>query len=252
MLKEIWTLAVTDFKATFEGGYLYLLLLACLIYLFIKEKNASRKTIFLWTTLFTLFLYFCPLSGKILGECLGDNVYFRVLWLIPLIPLTCYVMTTLVSKLQGVKRFAAFCVLVLCIMGSGSYMLTGQHFHEVTNPYKLTQESVDTAQWIPDGAHVVGVGWLLPFIRQYNPTITLAYDRYYQGPLALELSKPNPDLAVCGPLLQETGCDFVAIGQDLNSGVLGNWNDYGFHFYRGDNRCIIFINENSSFYSGEP
>ena len=70
MLKETWTLAVTDFKATFEGGYLYLLLLACLIYLFIKEKNASRKTIFLWTTLLTLFLYFCPLSGKILVESL--------------------------------------------------------------------------------------------------------------------------------------------------------------------------------------
>ena len=36
MLKEIWTLAVTYFKATFVGVYLYLLILACLIYIFKK------------------------------------------------------------------------------------------------------------------------------------------------------------------------------------------------------------------------
>lgn len=116
----------------------------------------------------------------------------------------------------------------------------------------MPQEVIDTADWLPDGAYIAGAPWLVPFIREYNPTITIANDRWDDSPVNIELAKEHPDLAILGPILQGINCDFIAIGQDVNMTIIGAWEDYGFHFYRGDNRCIIYINENSSFYNGEP
>ena len=233
--------------------YLCLILLSCLVYLFFQSRTSVTRTLLGGGTLFLLFIYFCPVSAMLIYYCLSQGVYYRTLWLIPLIPLVCYTATDLLLRLKGLKRFCLFMALLLCITVPGSYMFkSSNNFHKVTNPYKLPQEVIDTANWLPDGACIVGADWLVPFIRQYNPTITLVNTRWKRLPIDTELDQPYPDLAVLGPLLQSSNCDFIAIGQDKNLTIKGKWEDYGFHFYRGDNRCIIFINENSSFYSGEP
>lgn len=251
-MKEIFSISTNCLKQIIESSYIYLLFLFCLIWNYFKNKVISQRVLFLWGSLFSLFLVLCPLSGKILFYGLHHGTYYRNFWLIPLVPLICYTATDMLSRLKGKKRHLLFLIILFLITQSGVYMLKEPNFRKVTNPYKLTQEAVDTANWIPDGAYIVGAEWLTPFIRQYNPTITLVNDRWKYSAIDAELDQPYPDLAVLGPLLQSSNCDFIAIGQDKNLTITGKWEDYGFHFYRGDNRCIIFINENSSFYNGEP
>ena len=251
-MKEIFSTAIDCLMQIVESRYVYLLFIFCIIWLLFKNKTSSPRVFFLWGPLFSLFLIFCPLSGKVISFGLHGTNYYRSFWLIPLVPLLCFTAVDMISHLNKQNRFLLFLLLLLTITSSGAYMLKEPNFHKVYNPYKLTQESIDTANWIPDGAHIVGANWLVPFIRQYNPTITLANDRLQISEIDIELAKEHPDLAILGPLLQSSNCDFVAIGQDQNLTVIGSWEDYGFHFYRGDNRCIIFINENSSYYNGEP
>lgn len=251
-MKDMFFIALEGAASVTNHTYVYLLIPICLIYLFFKNKMPVPRVFFIWGTLFFFFAYFCPISAKILYFCLLNNTYNRILWLIPFVPLVCYTATHMLLRLRGLKRFCLFAALLLCITVPGSYMLKESNFHKVTNPYKLPQEAIDTANWIPDGAYIVGADWLVPYIRQYNPTITLVNTRWKGLGIDSELDRPYPDLAVLGPLLQSSNCDFIAIGQDKNLTIKGKWEDYGFHFYRGDNRCIIFINENSSFYNGEP
>lgn len=247
-MKDTFSLAINELAIVMESGPILYLIPVCLIYLYFKDKSSQWRTFFLWGTLFLFFLYLCPISGKILHYCLSKGTYFRIFWLVPLVPLFCYTATTIITHLHGIKRLCLFLVLLFFTTRFGSYMLKEPNFRPVTNPYKLTQESVDTAKWLPDGAYIVGADWLVPFIRQYNPTITLVNTRTGSDAISVELAKGYPDLAVLGPLVQNSGCDFVAIGQDKNLTIQGNWEDYGFHFYRGDNRCIIFVNEKSRFY----
>ena len=250
-MKEIFSLALGQLKVLIETSYIYLLIPACFLWLYFKEKKSPQRTFFLWGTVFLLFLYLCPISGKILFFCLGNNTYYRLFWLIPFIPLICYTATHMLSHLCGLKRFFLFLALLLCITQSGSFMLIEPNFHAVTNPYKLPQESIDTTNWIPDGALIVGDNWLVPFIRQYNPAITLLNTRQGHIVLSGELDKEHPSAATLCALLQFYDCDFIALGQDRNMDIIGDWEEYGFHFYRGDNRCIIFVNENSHFYIAE-
>ncbi len=247
-MKDLFSLAISELAIVMESGPILYLVPVCLIYLYFRDKSSQWRTFFLWGTLFLFFLYLCPISGKILYFCLSNNTYFRIFWLVPLVPLFCYTAVTLITHFQGMKRLILFLAILLITTQSGSYMLKEPNFYHVTNPYKLTQESIDTADWLPDGAHIVGADWLVPFIRQYNPTITLVNTRFGLSAISVELAKDFPDLATLGPLIQSSGCDFVAIGQDKNLTIQGNWEDYGFHFYCGDNRCIIFINEQSDFY----
>lgn len=251
-MNEVFNWTIYYLKQIIESSYIYLLFLISIIWLYFKNKTNSQRVFFLWGSLFSLFLILCPLSGKVLFLGLHNGTYYRNFWLIPLVPLLCYTGTDMLSHLKNRKRLFLFLIILLGITQCGTYMLREPNFHKVTNFYKLPQESIDTADWIPDGAHVVGSNWLTPYIRQYNPTITLVNDRWQLSEIDAELAKDHPDLAVLGPMLQNSSCDFVAIGQDLNLTIIGKWEDYGFHFYRGDNRCIIFINENSSFYNGEP
>lgn len=251
-MKDMFLIALEGASLVTEHTYIYLLIPVCLIYLFFRNKMPAPRIFFIQGTLLLFFIYFCPISAMVIHFCLLNSVYNRALWLIPFVPLVCYTTAHMLLHFQGRKRFGLFAALLLFIMTSGTYMLREPNFHKASNPYKLTQESIDTADFLPDGAHVVGANWLVPFIRQYNPTITLVNDRWQRTSIDAEFAKEHPDLTVLGPLLQSSNCDFIAIGQDLNMTVIGKWEDYGFHFYAGDNRCIIFINENSSFYNGEP
>lgn len=251
-MSEIFSTAIDYLTIVIESSYIYLIFLFCVLWLFFKTKPSSKKVMFLWGSLFTLFLFLCPVSGKIMLFGLHGSTYFRIFWLIPIVPLFCYTATDMLSRLKGRRRFLLFLVLLLTISQSGVYMMNESSFRKVENHYKIPQEVIDTADRLPDGAYIVGARWLVPFIREYNPTITLVNTRFGGTAIDAELDKEHPDLSVLGPLLQSVNCDFIAIGQDLNMTVIGKWEDYGFHFYQGDNRCVIFINENSSFYAGEP
>ena len=78
-----------------NGFYPWLLLLAIVyLLLFFRKKEAIRQMLFYVGIL--LFLFFCPVTAWLIQKCVGGDVYWRVLWLLPTVPLLAYGGTALI------------------------------------------------------------------------------------------------------------------------------------------------------------
>ncbi len=78
-----------------KGFYPWLLLLAIVyLVLFFRKKEVIRQMLFYVGIL--LFLFFCPVTAWLIQKCVGGDVYWRVLWLLPTVPLLAYGGTALI------------------------------------------------------------------------------------------------------------------------------------------------------------
>lgn len=78
-----------------NGFYPWLVLLAVVYLLvFLRKREATRQMLFYVGIL--LFLFFCPVTAWLIQKCVGGDVYWRVLWLLPTVPLLAYGGTALI------------------------------------------------------------------------------------------------------------------------------------------------------------
>ena len=91
-------IAKTDFSDTFSGAFIFPLLLAGIAVILLLEKDRMRKLLLGGLPLAMLFFYWCPLTGMLFMKLLGENVYWRILWLIPLAAVIPYAGCLLIGK----------------------------------------------------------------------------------------------------------------------------------------------------------
>lgn len=246
-------IAKTDFSDTFSGAFIFPLLLAGIAVILLLEKDRMRKLLLGGLPLAMLFFYWCPLTGMLFMKLLGENVYWRILWLIPLAAVIPYAGCLLIGKWKGIWSYAGFLGYAAVIMLCGSFVLASDEFEPATNVYKLPQYVVDVAELLPDNVHAMVSNRLMPYIRQYNPSITLEYGRNalsYNGVedadtpnmiLYQEAQKPEIDLSVLAPLAKDAGCTFLVLSS--NRTYIGNWEDYGYREYGQTADFIIYADE---------
>ena len=85
-----------------NGFYVYLLLAACLYFLVFGRKKERSRILSGYIVVF-LAVFFCPVTAYIIQKCIGRSVYWRVLWVLPAVPLIAYAGTCLVKK-AGASR----------------------------------------------------------------------------------------------------------------------------------------------------
>lgn len=68
-----------------DSVFPYLLAIALLYLLIFKRKKKTTRYVLGYVFL-ALFLFFFPYTAKIIQKCIGENVYWRVLWLVPSTP----------------------------------------------------------------------------------------------------------------------------------------------------------------------
>lgn len=250
---EFFETAKTDFAATFEGAWIFPILLAAIVWIMIKEKDWGRKLLLAILPLVFLFLYWCPLSGFLFIRLLGEEVYWRVLWLILLAVTIPYAGCLLVKPLTGIRRQAVFLgVLVVLVLG-GKKVLSTEWFEQSTNVYKIPQYVVEVCDLLPGNIHAVMSNRLTPYVRLYDPTITLEYARNALtfngiedisgfGPTAAlykAVQESEIDVDVAGPLAREQGCTFLVFS--LSRTYKGDWADYGYREYGTTSEFRIFV-----------
>lgn len=250
-MQEFLEIAKTDFAATFDGGWLFPVLIVALFVVIWKEKEQGKKYFLGILPLVFLFLYACPVTGMLFMKLLGENVYWRILWLILLavsIPYTCCL---LLGRLHGIVRQGVFLLLMICLALGGKKVLSEEWFEPSTNVYKIPQNVIEVCDLLPGNIHAMVSNRLMPYIRMYDPTITLEYGRNalnfngqeeVYGPMAnlyQEAQKPEIDLAVLGPLAKEEGCTFLVFSN--NRTYIGDWEDYGYREYAGTDEFQIFV-----------
>lgn len=253
-MREFFEIARSDFMATFEGAWIFPALTIAIIWIIWQEKDWNRKILTGILPAAFLGVYWCPLTGMLFMKLLGENVYWRILWLIlPAITIP-YAVCVLLNRLNGIKRQGVFLLFLVFLVLGGKKVLSTEWFEPSTNVYKLPQNVVEVCELLPSNIHAMVSNRLMPYIRQYDPTITLAYGRNalnYNGMedadswdkiMYLEAQKPEIDVDVLGPLVKKEGCTFLVFSASRT--YVGNWADYGYKEYGSTDEFVIFVDEN--------
>ena len=249
-MQEFFEIAKTDFAATFEGAWIFPLLLLSILWILWKEKSWEKKILTAILPLVLLASYWCPVTGMLFTRLLGKNVYWRTLWLILLAVTIPYAACLLLKDLKGIARHIVFAVCMLVLAVGGKKVLSQEWFEVSTNVYKLPQNVIAVCDLLPGNVHAMVSNRIMPYIRQYDPTITLEHGRTslrFNGQteseddsimLYLEAQKSEIDLSVLLPLAKSEGCTFLVLSN--NRTYIGEWEDYGYCHYANTDEFNIY------------
>ncbi len=253
-MREFFDIARTDFVETFGGAWIFPIFLFCTIWIIWREQDWIKKILFGILPLVFLAVYWCPFTGMLFIKILGEDVYWRILWLILLAATIPYGFCLLIKETSGMKRYLLFLVCMAAVGLGGKKVLSEEWFEPSTNVYKVPQNVIEVCELMPDHVHAIVSNRLMPYIRMYNPEITLEYGRNalaYNGIedtesheqlLYLEAQKEEIDLNVLLPLAREVNVTCFVLSN--NRTYVGAWEDYGYEEYGRTDEFTIFLDEN--------
>ena len=253
-MQNFLEIAKTDFSDTFSGAFLFPVLMIGILWILWKEKDWLRKILLGVLPLVFLFFYWCPVTGIFFMKVLGENVYWRILWLLLLAVIIPYAGCLLLKQLSGMKRQITFLGLLAVIGISGKCVLSSEWFEVSTNVYKVPENVMQIADLLPENVHVVASNRLTPYLRLRDPSLTLEYARnalvfngmdVVYGPTAnlyKELQKEEIDVSKAASLAREQKCTFIIISKSHTYN--GIWEDYGYEFYHETEEFAIWVDRN--------
>lgn len=218
----------------------------------------ERKLLF-WPALLTLIFFFNPLFYRYIGNRFLSGVYWRLLWMVPVIFVTAYFFVEMIYKLRknGIRIVAAVAVL-FCLIVTGERIYTTVTFQRAENEYKLPQAAIEVA----DTMAAVGIDWkvkavvpneLLCYIRQYRCDVGLLYGRNAGGFISdigedeqrvyEQMSQETPDISVITELGKKNGVSFLCFNRSTQN-VPEDISEYGYSLYRTVGDYNIYILEN--------
>lgn len=171
------------------GMHIGLFLTALLFLNGTPKANAERARVSLLSGYSMVFfgIYFFPVTAKVIMEyCIGAEVYWRMFWILPLPAVVAYAFAFhLKAPLPARKKAALAAGAALVIAVTGSAVYTPQNFSRADNIYKVPQNVVELCDRIEEDAKMRGVSGkkavvvneLLPYVRQYDAGIQMAYGR---------------------------------------------------------------------------
>ncbi len=219
-----------EYKGT--GSYMTLYCLAVL-YLFLKEKDKTKRAFTIYFPIFVLLLVMNPIFNKAVGSILKKGAYWRVFWLVPMGVTIAYASAKLIMSLE---RISQKIIVSICFMGiialGGKYMYTEGNFLPVGNPYKIQDDMVYVAQIIgADEAEykkALVSHYLAPYIRQIDGSIELAYPRsatpYTPESIAAKIMRGEVNEVVA--YAQKNNANYIVFHKETE--LLGDVEEYGY------------------------
>lgn len=221
----MWNEVITLFQEYMGTGLIVGWFLLALVYLLVKEKRKNIRILFVYVPIILLLLYFNPLMAELIYGLAGNEIYYRILWLLPMTLVIAYAVIHLYGALKGKVRilFAAVCA-VLCMI-SGSFIYNNPVFGKAQNLYHVPDTVVRICDAIEvDGREVMAVfpTELIQYVRQYSPVVCMPYGReqlvdrwwYYYDELYTVMEAEAVDVARMSVLAKERLCHYVIVRAD--------------------------------------
>lgn len=230
--------------------------LLTLVYLWITEKDRRRRVLLVYVPLVVLLLYFNPLFARLVYGVVGDEIYYRILWLLPVTVVIAYGAVSIYGRLKGRKKYLFALLSAALVMLSGSCIYASPHFCKAENLYHMPQEVVDICDAIQvEGREVMAVfpKEMLSFVRQYTPLVCMPYGREMlverwnvDNPLYDAMEAEILDMDVILPLAKTYSSHFVIVPEEKET--VGNVEDYGFVLVNRIDGYVIY--QDTSVYIG--
>lgn len=222
VLGELYRFVINDFLRFIGNGIYMVLLLAAICYIVRKEKD--KKSFCVWLPVAVLIFFFNPISILLIYRFLWGT-YWRILWLIPIVPVIAYAGTKLImQRPKLMQKILVFIVSAVIIAVCGTNMYSGRNFQKKENYFKIPTAAIDVSQhiikyagtWYPT---VIVPNELYCYIRQYTSEIRLLYGRDAEGYMGgvgsdieevyQQMSSTEPDCELIGRVAQEYEVNIV-------------------------------------------
>lgn len=236
------------------NGSLMLLFLVSLVYLWAREKQKSIKTMLVYFSIGLLCLFFfSPLLLWVqkLGE---GEIYYRLLWLLPIGIVIPYAVTKFVSECKKAWMKYPIVVLVcLYVAIGGNCVYNAPQLTRAENAYQIPQEVVDICDAIVvPGREVKAVfpHELIQYVRQYSAFVVLTYgydsivERWgLNHPLEEEMRKEVSDAAILANLARESHTHYIILhNQHL---VDGSLEEQEFRLFYQTEHYDVYLDKNA-------
>lgn len=204
-------------------SFLVPLFLIALLFLWVTEKKKRLRVVFVYLVTALGVVFVCPLYAWI-GIWIDAEIYYRVLWALPMGIVVCYSAVKLMMRFQNVVGRGLVFVLaliVICMNGDLVYTKT-LHFKSV-NAYHMPQQVIDVAEALRlDNYTPIAVmpAELLPFFRQYTADVFTPYGRNILEPAwsfsnalydAMEGDETSYDAVEVARCAREEHCAYVVL-----------------------------------------
>lgn len=239
----------TDLFREYMGtGLIIILYLLSLVYLWVKETRNYIRILFLYVPVILLLLYFNPLFAALLYRLADGEIYYRVLWLLPVTVTIAFAAAGIYSRLPEGRRMVFGLAAAAGIVFSGSYIYSNPYFQKAENLYHVPDSVVHICDAIAVPGREIQAAFpleLVQFVRQYDPTICMPYGREVTvsrwnrwGELPDEMEKETIDLNRLAPLAKEEGCHYIILPEDKK--VTGDPADYRWEVFGRTDGYIIY------------
>ena len=174
-------------------------------------------------TLLALAAFFFPVSAWILQKCIGAEVYWRVLWVVPVVPLLAYAGTRLVRMPKKKIAQAAVLAIMLGVTAVSGKSIYEGNYSRVHNYQQVPDEVAHICNLINahrgDGDALLATdNNLSPYIRVYDASIRMPYGRLGRGAKAEidrtiyhDINFESDKYAEIAKNAKHRGCTYLAI-----------------------------------------
>ena len=179
---DIFILCLKALKNYTGLKLLFVLSLIAWFYLFFREKNKNLRVVLVFMPFIVALLFVCPLTYIIFDKVgLDTDIYYRIIWMIPLGVLTVYSMVKLCNKSIR-TRIIGLVISAALIVISGKCIYTSNTFFKSENIYGLPQQTINVVDYLRsidkhERITVLPSADLITTIRQYDATICMPYGR---------------------------------------------------------------------------
>lgn len=246
----MWNTVNYLFRSYMGTGLIVIWFLAALVYLLLTEKRKHIRILFVYVPLILLLFFFNPLFARLVYDNVGDEIYYRILWLIPITVVIAFAAVEIYGKLKEKQRIWFALAAAVLIMISGSYVYNNPYFRKAENLYHVPQSVVEICDAIEvEGREVMAVfpAELLQYVRQYSPVVCMPYGREItverwnlltENPLYDAMEAEEIDAERLAGLAREELCAYVILPEDKK--VNGNLNDHDFETFGRVEGYVIY------------
>lgn len=232
-------------------GLTVILFLAAELYLFLTEKNKNNRIVFVYVPVGVLLLFFCPFFASVVSCFTEDEIYYRMLWLLPMVPVLAYTGVRLAAGQKGKKRAAVGAAMAVVGMLAGRLVYQSEFFSKAENSYHVPSVVVDLCDAIVVEGREVRAAFpmeLLQYVRQYTAYVYMPYgrevliDRWNMGDELYDLLlKESLDVELIVQEARARECHYLIFSEKKK--LDGDFEDYEYSLFDQIDGYVIYVDD---------
>ena len=244
----MWEEVTALFRNYMGTGLIIIWFFISVIYLFAVEKRKHIRILFLYVPIIVLLFFFNPLFARLVYSYADDEIYYRILWLLPVTIVNGYAAAVLFGQMKGRARYLLGVCLGAIVIVSGSFIYNNPYFHRAENLYHVPQSVVEICDAIEvEGREVTAVfpARLLQYVRQYSPVICMPYGREiiverwnHLNELYDIMGSEEIDAAALSAQAKAQMCHYVILAEEKR--INGSLEEYGYTVFDTIRGYVIY------------